>query len=83
MQDTQFFITIVSTLVAIPMVFYAGLLAFWFMGAPPFHKAYKDDTAIPVTTIPIVMAKCPNCGYMSQEFIAFTQKLKHGEFQEE
>jgi hypothetical protein len=82
MQDAQFFITIISTLVAIPMLFWAVLLGMWFLGAPPFHKALVDDTAIPVTKIPIVMAKCPHCRYESQEFIAFTQKLKRGEFQE-
>jgi hypothetical protein len=57
---------------------YMLLLANWFVGAYPFHRAFKDDS-IPVKTLQIPAAVCPRCGFKSTEFLALAKKLQDEE----
>ncbi len=79
MQEIQTIAIVVYLMLGIPTFIYAAFLGLWFVGAPPFHRAYAD-TSQPVRVI--TMAACPRCGYQTTEFMAFVRRVKleeHGD----
>jgi len=81
MQGVQFIIWFVTALATLAMIPYAFFIGCWFMGWPPFHRAFRDDSQ-PVAVMQVPVARCPRCGFTSKDFQAFVDRLKleeHGE----
>jgi hypothetical protein len=75
MHDFQLFVWFLSIVSIIPMLIWMLVLGLYILGLPPFHKPTPPDTQGEFFYVPIPIARCPKCGYTSQEFLAFTKKL--------
>jgi hypothetical protein len=81
LQSIQAIVLFVSQLLVAPMVIWMGFIGLWMIGAPPYHRAFRDDS-MPVMVTQVPVAVCPKCGFRSTDFSAFVERIKREEMEE-